>query len=101
MLSVDGSATTVPSNIAGNTARCGCPLRKCSWHCTVAHETTLSCTTCCVQHVSSCGRGNCLKISHARHQGKLCTTWKKVATCSTLLRQILSLELKQPITQPI
>ena len=52
------------------------------------HETTLSCTTCCVQHVSSCGRGNRLKISRARRQEKLCTTWKKVAPCSTLGRQI-------------
>ena len=34
-------------------------------------------TTCCVQHVSSCGRGNRLKMSRARRQGKLCTTWKK------------------------
>ena len=58
------------------------------------HETTLSCTTCCVQHVSLCGQGNRLKISRARRQGKLCTTWKKVAPCSTLGRQILSLELK-------
>ena len=64
-------------------------------------ETTLSCTTCCVQHVSSCGRGNRLKISRARRQEKLCTTWKKVAPCSTLGGQILSLELKQPITQLI
>ena len=27
LLSVDGSAKTVASNIAGNIARCGCPLR--------------------------------------------------------------------------